>query len=387
MDRVPIKPELIRWAIKRALFSEEEKEALAKKINKWHEWEAGKSQPTFKQLQAFAHKVHVPLGYLFLESPPEEKDPIPDFRTLASEKKSRLSPNLIDTISICQRRQSWYRDYILSINQPKLDFVGSCSLNQISETVAGEMRKILHFDFPFNNKSKTADAFRLLAQNAENIGVLVMVSGIVESNTSRKLDLKEFRGFALSNELAPLIFINGADSKNAQYFTLAHELAHLWLGKTALSNNKPSPHSAGRNEEKWCNDAAAELLVPRAALANEFADQEPLPEELSRLAQKYKVSEQVILLRLLNIDKIERPEFNVAWKELVSQPDQTKKLSTQTGGDFYRTTLKRVSNRFARALLVSTLEGKTLYRDAFEMLGIAKTDTFNKLARKTGIMK
>jgi Zn-dependent peptidase ImmA (M78 family) len=204
-----------------------------------------------------------------------------------------------------------------------------------------------------------------------------MVSGVVLSNNKRTLDPEEFRGFALADRRAPLVFINGADTKSGQMFTLAHELAHLWLGSSAVSNASAAPLVGYRREEVWCNAVAAELLVPLVALRPALQRGEELDETLQRLARRFKVSTLVILRRLLDAKWLTRPIFDAAWHA------ERERLG---GGDFYRTTLSRVSRRFARALVESTLEGQTLYRDAFRMLGVAKTETFNHIGREVGVM-
>ncbi|MCI0740819.1 MAG: XRE family transcriptional regulator, partial [Gemmataceae bacterium] len=357
MTRVAVEPRILRWARERAGLGPDE---LAARFKKLPEWEEGETQPTLKQLEAFAKAVHVPVGYLFLPEPPDEPLPIPDFRTFAGRAVTRPSPNLLDTIYACQERQSWYRDFARVSRQPKRDFIGSATLATPVEDVADKMRQALGFDLDARRDCTTwSEALRLFIQHADNAGVLVMVSGVVLSNNRRPLDTGEFRGFALSDSLAPLIFINGADTKAAQMFTLAHELAHLWLGASALSNSGAAPAHGFRREEVWCNAVAAELLVPLAALQAELLDDEPLDGTLSRLARTFKVSTLVILRRLLDAGHLRRPAFDAAWaQELARLQALTQRGSG--GGDFYRTTLARVSRRFARALVVSTLEGQTL---------------------------
>ena len=378
MTRVPVNPELLQWACERSGIAQEH---LAAKFKKLPEWESGETQPTLKQVEAFARAVHVPVGYLFLTKPPEEPVPIPDFRTFAGQAVTRPSPNLLDTIYTCQERQSWYRDFVRVARAPELAFVGSTTVETPPETVAAEMRETLGFNLAARRDCPTwTDALRLFIRQAEEARVLVMVSGVVMSNNRRRLDPAEFRGFALSDPLAPLIFVNGADTKAAQMFTLAHELAHLWLGASALSNIGTAPQPGFRREEVWCNAVAAELLVPLAALrANE-----PLDDALPRLARTFKVSTLVILRRLLDAGRIDRPRFDIAWAEEVARLRHLAQGGS--GGDFYRTTLSRVSRRFARALVGSTLEGQTLYRDAYRMLGVSKTETFNNLGREVGMM-
>jgi Zn-dependent peptidase ImmA (M78 family) len=162
-------------------------------------------------------------------------------------------------------------------------------------------------------------------------------------------------------------------------FTLAHELAHLWLGASALSDSSPASFSNHR-VERWCNAVAAELLAPLAVVRTELRRDEPLQETLSRLARRFKVSTLVILRRLLDAGAISRDGFDDAYAQEVARLEGLA-AAKASGGNFYLTTAVRVSRRFARALVESTLEGRTLYRDAFRMLGISKTETFNELGR------
>lgn len=383
MTRAPVKPEMLRWAIERARVSPDDLNARFKKLE---EWLQGDVQPTLKQLDAFANAVHVPVGYLFLPEPPEEQLPIPDFRTVAGRPLERPSPNLLEMIYACQERQSWYADFARLYQEPALPFVGSATLDAAPEVVAARIRETLGFSIEERRDCATwTDALRLFIRRADDAGILVMVSGIVFSNTNRRLDVDEFRGFALVDRRAPLVFINGADSKAAQMFTLAHELAHIWLGASALSNASVQPAGGGRREEVWCNKVAAELLMPLDAVRAELQTNEPLADALRRLARHFKVSTLVVLRRLLDAGHLTRSQFDTAWQV---ELDRIREISqgASGGGNFYRTTLSRVSHRFTKALVVSTLEGQTLYRDAFRMLGVKKTETFNNLGREVGVM-
>lgn len=383
MKRVPVSPGMLTWARNRAGL---EPHDLATRFPKLSAWEGGEAQPTLKQLEAFARAVHVPIGYLFLPTPPAEPLPIPDFRTMDSRTLMRPSPNLLDMLYACQERQGWYREFVTVTRQPEADFVGRFGLDARPADVAADMAQTLRFDLEARAACRTwEEALRLFIAQADGIGVLVMVSGVVLSNNRRTLDPEEFRGFALADRRAPLVFVNGTDTKSGQMFTLAHELAHLWLGSSAVSNASAAPLSGYRREEVWCNAVAAELLVPLGALRGERVVGEALADTLQRLARRFKVSTLVILRRLLDAGWVERSVFDTVWRQ---ERDRLREMAESGGGggDFYRTTLSRVSRRFARALVESTLEGQTLYRDAFRMLGVAKTETFNNIGREVGVM-
>jgi len=385
MTTAPVTPECIRQAAERSSRSREE---LLVKFPKLPEWESGTARPTLPQAREFARKVHVPVGALFLSRPLAADIPIPDFRTTATRPITGPGPNLLATIYTCQERQNWYRDFARATGRPERAFIASTTPATRPETAAADIGKTLGLPRPpFRACATTDDALRMFIRQADRAGILVMVSGIVKSNTRRPLDVDEFRGFALADPLAPLIFINGADTKAAQIFTLAHELAHLWLGETALSNPNAGPGPAPRQQEVWCNAVAADLLVPMGAFRESLNGDEPLADTPERLARIFKVSALVILRRLLDAGRIDRTRFNREWEaEMERGRDRTEQRRTG-GGDFYPTTLSRVGHRFARALITSTLEGQTLYRDAFRMLGISKAETLNKLGIAAGVLE
>ena len=381
--RVDVKPELLRWARERARMPVED---LLHRFPKLREWEAETERPTFKQLERYARATYAPFGYFLLPEPPEEPLPIPDFRTVAGRRVKRPSPNLLDTIFVCQQRQDWYRDYAQVQGQEPLAFVGSASLDSEVETTAAEMRHRLHFEIDERRRIPSwTEALRRFIEQADALGVLVMVNGVVGNNTHRKLDPDEFRGFAMADPLAPLVFINGADTKAAQMFTLAHELAHIWLGQSALSDVEPMsmPGMPGQRVEAWCNRVAAELLVPLAAIRKEYRRGEELPGALDRLARQFKVSTLVTLRRIHDAGGITRDQLRDAYQAELERLRRVPKGSS--GGDFYLTQAVRVGKRFARALVTSTLEGQTLYREAFQLLGFSRAATFRELGHSLGI--
>jgi Zn-dependent peptidase ImmA (M78 family) len=378
--RVEIKPELSSWARERAGF---EPGALAHRFPKLAAWEQGTAQPTPKQIEKFASATHTPIGFLFLQKPPVEHIPIPDFRTAGNKRIGRPSPDLLETIYVCQQRQEWYRDFARSERESPLSFVGSASLHSSVETTAESMRHALNFDIEERRQLPTwTDALRRFIEQADGMGIMVMCSGVVLNNNNRRLDADEFRGFALADDLAPLVFINGADTKAAQMFTLAHELAHIWLGQSAVSDAQALQLS-GNDEERWCNQVAAELLVPLRILRREYRADSELRGELNRLAKRFKVSTLVILRRIHDAGGLTQKEY---WQEYEAELARLMAIAKGSGGNFYLTQAARVSKRFARALVISTLEGQTLHRDAFRMLGFAKLETFKKLGRSLGVV-
>ena len=382
MTQVAASVPVLRWAAQRARKTDEE---LCQRFTKWPQWLNGEAQPTLRQLEDFARFTHTGIGYFFLPEPPRQPLPLPDFRTLRDHELADPSSELLDTIHLCQRRQDWYREHARLNGWPPLSFVGSLSVQTPPVEAAERIRQTIQLSAEARRRLSTwEEALRQLIARIEDTGVLVMASSVVGSNSHRKLDVGEFRGFTLADELAPVIFLNAADSKAAQMFTLAHELAHVWLGQSGVSD--PEAGQMPRHHtERWCNLVAAELLVPMTELQAAYQPDASIPDEMQRLARSFKVSTLVVLRRLFDAGHLDEDEL---WHHYRQEQDRLKALMQQkkaSGGDFYRSMAVRASRRFSRALIGSTLEGTTLFRDAFQMLGIRSSGTFYETARELGV--
>lgn len=384
--RVEVRPSLLAWARARSGIGDE---VWEQRFPRYETWLAGEVAPTLKQLEDFARKTHTPVGFFFLEEPPVETIPIPDFRTIRSRPivaaGDVVSADLLDVIYACQARQEWYRDYQLLNSEPPLPFIGTASVSDAVGDVAGQMREVLDWTAESRVACRTWDAaLTWLREHAEGAGVLVMISGIVGSDTHRTLEPDEFRGFALVDRYAPVVFVNGADSKAAQVFTLAHELAHLWLGETALSDL--DPQSVRTNAlERWCNQVAAEFLVPMDEFRALFDRGADLRAQLQPLAERFRVSRQVILGRIREAGALTWDEYLA---ELNVERERVAAILAErgSGGNYYNTKPVQVGKRFARALVASALEGQTSYSEAFRLLGLKKAATFDRLAERLGVL-
>ncbi len=381
--RVPVRPEMLTWAVERARLSDD---TVEQRFPKFEEWLTGARLPTFAQLEGFARAVHAPLGYLFLNEPPDEPLPIPDFRTFGNEGVPRPSPDLLDTIYLCQTRQEWFREHTVAEGADPVSFVGSVDPSTSVTEVADKIRRELRFTVDDRVRVPNWEvAQRQLIDAIEDLGVLVMISGIVGGNTRRALDPREFRGFALADRLAPVIFVTGADTKAAQIFTMVHELAHIGAGQTGLSDVRLSDH-VGNASEEWANKVAAEALLPLASLRSEYRGT-PDVAELERLSKQFKVSTLVVVKRIFDAGLLAWDEYRARYSTEVERIMEilARRDFGARGGDWRRTQPLRISRTFARAVIVDALEGRTLYRDAYALVGAARHETFANLAAELGV--
>lgn len=293
---IPLRPEVLRWARERARL---DVETLAKRLGtspaRVESWESdGRIRP--KQVEKLARATHTAVGLLYLPEPPVETLPVPDFRTLRDEEMRTPSPDLLDVIDKARQRQDWFRDYLVSAGEDPLDWVGSLRTDMPIGVAAEHVRRAMAVDTELRRSASTwEEALRLQIALIEEHGAMVMRSGIVGNDTHRPLPVDEFRGFALADAYAPLIFINATDTKGAQMFTLAHELMHIWVGASGVSNlDKTYPPDGAI--ERFCNEVAAELLVPADELRAAWRDVRMKDDPPAALTRRFKVSRIVILI-------------------------------------------------------------------------------------------
>lgn len=383
MSRVAVNPELFSWALVR---SRKGVEDLEKRFPKLSEWIASTIQPTIKQLQGFASATSTPFGYFFLPEPPEEPLPIPDFRTLSDTAVRSPSADLLDTLYTMQRRQEWLRETMVEREAESLGFVGTATLQDDPEAIAQEMRRTCGLDDGWTKEARTwKEAVLELRRAIEAIGVMAVINGVVGNNTHRKLDVQEFRGFALSDEYAPLIFVNGADAKSAQMFTLVHELAHVWLGRPGVSGFE-GLMPGGDEVELFCNRAAAEFLIPRRELSEYWLEVKRTDTPFENIARRFKASPIVAARRAMDLKFVSREaffKFYRAYTEGEAAEERRRKAKKQSGGDFYNNQNTRVGEHFATEVILAAKEGRLLYSDAYKLTDLYG-ETFARYTRRLG---
>lgn len=277
-------------------------------------------------------------------------------------------------------KQAWYRDYLVSMSAQKLLFVGRFARKDADpKQVAHDIRRTLGLrEGAWRDAASSDEVYSLLAERAESAGILVFKNGVVGNNTRRPLSVTQFRGFVISDPHAPAVFVNGADAKAAWQFTLAHELAHLWLGDSGIS--KAQPDSTGHKNEVFCNAVAAELLVPAESFTQQWAEvrnEDPLAA-IERLRRHFKVSALVIARRALERNLISQRTYSEIYAA-------ARKAQGSDGGDFYRTLGARNGKRFAQTVASLAHAGDIGLREASRLLNTTPSNVMNFYDRQRSL--
>jgi len=372
-----LQPAVLRWARERRGL---DLEVLAKKLKVEEEavvsWEKT-GEIKFSKIIALARATNTPEGFLYLDEPPRDELPIPDFRTVGNEKVQHPSPDLLETIEDMQRRQNWMREYMQEEGEEPLPFVGSASLNHTPASVADDIRNTLGLDIRWASRIGTwRDAIVVLRKKTEEARIITVINGVVGNNTKRKLNSQEFRGFALVDDWAPLIFVNGSDFEVGKMFTLAHELVHVWLGRTGVSHFTDDLRPTENAIERFCNETAAEFLVPASELLQLWPKVETSKDPFQELARTFKVGTLVIARRSLDLGLITAETFKDFYKKYAIDKRRLVKPH-RSGGHFWNTQLVRVGRLFGNAVAQAVKDGRLEYQDAYQLTNMYGA-TFDK---------
>jgi Zn-dependent peptidase ImmA (M78 family) len=367
-----INGDILRWARERAALPVEEvANRMKQDVGRVLAWEAGEDQPTFRQAQTVANLIHVPLGFLFLRAPPEEALPLPDLRTFGGAPAGQLDLNTRDLLRDVMFKHDWFVEVLEEQGHAGLPFVGRFSARSNPVDVASDMRQTLGIAGEARAAPNWEAYLRTLMLRAEDAGIWVMRTGIVGSNTHRALSVGQFRGFAISHPIAPLVFINGRDAKAAQIFTFAHELAHIWIGSSGISNIQigRTDYGTSRQAEVFCNKVAAEFLVPAEQFEKQWSPRQAPEKNYDNLALHFKVSRIVIARRAFDLGKILESVYSRFYRE--EEADWTHQDNeASSGGSFHLTLPIRNGRRFTYEVASRAVAGRTLFREAAALLNV-----------------
>lgn len=378
MSQAPITPDVLLWARKRSGLTHEELSKNFEPVEKLQSWEIGTSSPTLTQAETLANKLKIPLLVLFLPGPPQEHVPIQDLRTVSGLIPRKPSPEFLDVVNDAVVRQRWYREELETAGARQLPFVGLYRPTPDSVlNVAEAVRTTLQLDERLRLETNSWSEFLVrLVQRAEEAGILVMRSSVVRNDNTRKLKVEEFRGFAISDPIAPLVFINTRDPKAAQIFTLAHELSHIWFGSTGVSNVDPrrALQQAGVALEQYCNAVAAELLVPARDFQRKWDPRKKTEVNVQFVASFYRVSSLVALRRAHDLGRISSEEFfqrvNQEYDRFRKTEEREAEKEEARSGNFWNLFTMRNSQKFTDSVVVAAQEGRVPYIFAGSLLGV-----------------
>ena len=372
-NKLEVKKEIYMWAIEE---SRKDFEEIKSKFNRIEDWISQNSYPTFRQLEKLSNFLKVPLGYMFLDQPPNTNILESEFRTIGN-KMPDISKELQDTLYNMSRKRDWVSEYRKDNGWDKIIPDDFHSLNKKDyKIICQEAKKFLDLDeFWYKEIKDDRLAYNYLREKLENKGIIVMQSGIVGSNNHRRLNLNEFRGFMLYDSFAPLIFINSNDSKTGKIFTLIHEYIHIlfqeddiFIHEYSIDDNKT---------EIQINKITAEFLMPLSHIKKLWNNRKDEMQQVEEFSKLFHVSKLAMAIRLKEIGIITQNIVD-SIMEIMSM-DLENKVPDSNGGDYYATHKSRYGKSFIKTVIQGAESGDISYTYAFNLLdGTAKTYDYYK---------
>ena len=380
-----INPKVLAWARRTARMSETDAAAKASvKVEKYRSWEEGTSHPTIRQAKLLAKAFQRPFALLFLPDIPIDFQPLQDFRKPGSRD---LSTAMVFMIREIQQKQSWISEENQETDEPPRSFVGKFTVEDDPKIIAQDILDTLGID-PLSYED--GNPLREWIKKSEKKGIYISRTSFIHSYL--KLDKEEFQGFAIADPYAPFVFINSADWDAPQLFTLVHELAHLWIASSGISN-EISPDIVDREKyhpvELLCNEIAANALMKESFIMSLSDSVFHNAESVYKVAKKLGVSSFALLVRARNLGKLTWPQYQELRKqadqlfhEFLDKEELKKKNQKKKGGpSYYTLRLIRNGQLFTQSVLDAFNSGRLSPTEASYLLKV-KTNQFPKLEEK-----
>ena len=356
-ERAYITPKVFKWARESAKMPID---VAASKVNvtveRLSEWEAGESFPTIKQAQNLAKAYKRPFALLFLPDIPNDFQPLQDFRKKGSKELSTASIFIVREI---QQKQAWISDLYEEDGEEKLPFIGKFSIYDDPIEVAEDLVRALEINPMHYNHSNPILEW---IDRAESKGIFISRTSFIHSRL--KIALDEIQGFAIADTHAPFIFINSEDWNAPQLFTLVHELAHLWIAKSGISNDvEPSLNDRSKYNpiELFCNEVAANALMPLNRMERLDSNVFNSPSALFKQAKEIGISSFALLVRALNLNLISHSKYKqlktqaeIEFRAFLKREEAKKALQKKkdnSGPSYYLLQLNRNSRLFTQRVL------------------------------------
>ncbi|MGE5479439.1 MAG: ImmA/IrrE family metallo-endopeptidase [Chloroflexota bacterium] len=381
-EKAFITPSVIKWARETARFSIED---AAKKMSKEPEllikWESGEGVPTISQAEKLAKIYRRPFALFFLPGPPKDFQPLQDFRQPGSKALSTASAFIIREIS---ENQAWMREVAEDSGEKKLGFIGRFTEKDNPKAVAEDILRTLGVD-PIKYEKSPTPLLQWI-RRAEAVGINVSRASSVHNKL--KIDPEELQGFAIADPFAPFVFINSADWERAQLFTLVHELAHLWINASGISNEielRDKSDERLNPVERFCNKVAGNVLMPREIMEKIKQSGYLAYEVFKDFSSKYGVSSFALLVRAKELDIINWSEYKnlkeKAENEYIDfirrKANNKKKQKEKEGGpSYYILQLNKNGRLFTQHVLDAYYDGAIMATEASGLLNIK----INKIA-------
>ena len=382
-EKANITPSVLKWARETARISEEAAAAkVSVRLERIIAWECGEEVPTINQAMTLAKAYKRPFALLFLPKIPRDFTPLKDFRKNHAQE---LSTGSVFIIREVQQKQSWISETNKENNEDAMPFVGKFSLQDKPEVVARDILDTLGI---YPGDYKTENPIKEWITNAEVNGIFVSRTSFIHSRLT--LDSEEIQGFAIADPFAPFVFVNSDDWNAPQLFTLVHELAHLWIAETGISNDvyiETEDRINSNPVELFCNEVAACALMPAVYLKDIFTAELSGSTGVYRVAKKFGVSSIAFLVRARNLQLLTkmtyqqlRKEADLGYQDFLQKEALKKALQkTKSGGpDYFLLQVNRNGRLFTQTVLDAYRGGIIQPTEASRLLNV-QVNKFPKL--------